>query len=123
MIQLLALIGVPIYVGYVWFNWSNKADDGETKLTFKERLYFERQEIILTCAGALLFAYGGEGVLDSVCDVIDYAFGSNAHDLCTDIQVNNEELFYIIGGASFGSLGLWAAKYLKKKAKKKMDEA
>lgn len=118
---LYSLTGVLLYALYIWISWSNQLDDGETKLSFKDRMYLERQELVITTIGALIFAWQGEGMLDSICDGVLYFFGDKAESFCVSVQVNMEELSYIIGGATFGSLGLFAVKLAKKRAKKKLD--
>lgn len=128
MTELLSFLGIPLYIGIIWFRWSNKLDrkergeEIEVESTFKKKLHFERQEIAITIIGAIIFSLGGEGILDTVCDFVDFFFDSNAYDLCTTIQVNNEELFHVLGGATFGTLGLLAVKATKKKINKKIDE-
>jgi len=121
MIYIASLSGFFLYVGYVWFVWSNKIDAGKTDHSFLERLHLERQELVATFIGACIFMFGGEGVLDSVCDIIGYVFNDNANDLCISIQVNMEALSYIIGGAAFGSVLLWLVKFMKKKASDKLS--
>ena len=119
---LYSLVGVGLYIGYIWFRWSNKQDEGVTKLTFKQRLHLERQEIVATSIGAILFMIGGEGVIDSACDIVGAVFGDKWSDVCISVQVNVEELIWVLGGASFGSILLFGVKFSKRKAKKKMDE-
>ena len=121
MVVLASLAGFVLYIVYIWVMWSNQSDDHETKLTFKERIYLERQELVVTFIGALLFMWQGEGMIDSVCDGVNTFFGEKYEDLCTSIQVNMEELSYVIGGASFGSVGIWGIKFLRKRAKKKLE--
>jgi len=124
----LSFIGVGLYILYVWFVWSNRFDkkkkgfDIEVEDNFLEKLHDERQELVATVIGAAFFAFGGEGILDSVCDGFNYFLGSSAHDFCTSIQVNNEEIFYVIGGACFGSIALFIIKMLKRKADKKLKD-
>ena len=113
-------IGVALYVFRIWFKWSNRVDAGVEDKTFKQELHEERQEIAVAIAGAFLFIISGDGVLDSCCDILEYFF-NGSHDVCTSIQVNMEELFYVIGGASFGSVLLFAVKMLKEKAKRKLE--
>ena len=122
MIVLYSLIGMLLYFFYVWFRWSNQKDAGITNMTFKQKIHDERQEFAATFIGAILFMLGGEGLADSVCDFVGFIFNDKAHDLCVSIQVNMEELIYVLGGASFGSILLFAVKYGKRKAKKKLDE-
>jgi hypothetical protein len=115
-------IGVLFYVFGVWVVWSNNQDSGETNESFKDKLYDQRQEIAVTLAGAILFILGGEGLIDSLCDACKFFWGEKAEYLCVSIQVNNEEMLYIAGGALFGSL-LWIIlKVLKNKANKKINE-
>lgn len=122
MIYLASLAGFGLYIVYIWVMWSNQSDDHETKLTFKERIYLERQELVVTFIGALLFMWQGEGMVDSVCDGVKYFFNDEAEEFCIAVQVNMEELSYVIGGASFGSVGIFGIKMLKRKAKKKLEE-
>lgn len=122
MIYLASLAGFALYIVYIWVVWSNQADDEETQFTFKERIYRERQELVVTFIGALIFMWQGEGMVDSVCDGVKYFFNESAQDFCISVQVNMEELTYVIGGASFGSVGIFGIKMLKRKAKKKLDE-
>ena len=117
---LYTFVGVLLYVFKIWFRWSNQVDANQNKNTFKQELHLERQEIASSIVGAFLFILGGEGVLDSCCDLIDYFF-SGSHDVCTSVQVNMEELFYVAGGAGFGSVLLFIVKVLKNKAKKKLE--
>lgn len=122
MIYIASLSGFFLYIVYVWLTWSNERDDGKTDLSLSQRMYFERQELVATFIGACIFMFGGEGVLDSMCDIVGYVFNDNALDLCTSIQVNMEEVLYVVGGAAFGSVLLWLVKYGKKKSEEKLKE-
>ena len=122
MIYLASLAGFALYIVYIWVVWSNQADDEETQFTFKERIYRERQELVVTFIGALLFMWQGEGMIDTVCDGVKYFFNESAQSFCIAVQVNMEELTYVIGGASFGSVGIFGIKMLKRKARKKLEE-
>ena len=117
---LYTFTGILLYVFIIWFKWSNKVDAGIKDNTFKQELHTERQEIAVSIVGAVLFILAGNGVLDSCCDLLDYFF-SGSHDVCTSVQVNMEELFYIAGGAGFGSVLLFCVKMIKKNAKKKLQ--
>jgi hypothetical protein len=120
---LLSFIGVAIYIVYIWTVWSNKKDKGETEFnTFKDLIHDERQEIVWTSIGALVFAFGGEGILDSICDIFEFIWGSDIQDLCISLQVNNEGLFHVIGSASLGTIAILLIKIVKKKAKRKLEE-
>lgn len=122
MIYIASLAGFGLYVLYVWFGWSNKYDKGEGEATFKQRLYHERQELVAAFVGAILFMIGGEGLLDSIGDIVGGIFGDKWQSIYISIQVNLDKLNYVIGGASFGAILLWFVAYQKKKAKKKLEE-
>lgn len=122
MIVLYSLVGIGVYIFFAWYKWSNQVDHGENFMTTDQWLYDQRQEFVGALVGAILFMIGGEGLIDSLCDVVGYIWSDDASELCISIQVNLEELIYIIGGASFSSILLFGIKYSKKKAKKKMDE-
>lgn len=122
MIYLYTLLGVVLYIFYVWFKFSNQQDAGETKLTLKEWLHDERQEFAATLLGAIVFMVAGDGIIDSACDIVIFIFGDKYQDICITIQVNLEELIYILGGASFSSILLALVKVAKRKAKAKLDK-
>lgn len=115
-------LGVGIYGLFVWFMWSNDKKSGKTQLTFKEKLNDEVEEIVVAVVGAILWLVGGEGVLDTCCEAIGMFFSAGAQDLCISAQVNTAELLNVIGGATFGSVLLFAVKYSKIKANKKLNE-
>lgn len=121
MIYLYTLGGAFLYIFYVWFKFSNQQDSGDTKMTLKEWFHDQRQEFAATFIGAIVFMVAGEGLVDSSCDLIVFFFGEKYQDICVSIQVNLEELIYILGGASFSSILLALVKVAKKKAKAKLD--
>lgn len=122
MLYLCSLGGVALYIGYVWLGWSNKYDTGGTKLTFKERLWFERQELSATIVGAILFMVGGDGLVHSICEFIGTVLGEKYGVLCASIYGNISNLVWILGGAYFGSVLLLLVSYSKNRAKKKLSE-
>ena len=121
MIELYSLVGLPLYISYQWIMWSNQVAAGTTTHTLKERINDEKQELLATAIGAVLFLFEGEGMIDSVCDIVGFVWSDKAHELCTSIQVNLEGTTYVIGGAAFGSVFLFLIKLLKNKAKKKLQ--
>lgn len=119
----LSFTGVLIYIFYRWFVWSNAKDRDVEGIpeSFKGELYRERQEIATTIIGALLFTLGGEGLLDSICEVSGHFLGEDTEELCTSIYINMLELVYVVGGASFGSIGIMLVKFSKRKIEKKLN--
>ena len=126
MLFLASIGGFLLYVLIGWFIWSNKYDNGQTELTRNQWAYTQRQEWILTFIGSLLFYWNGEGIIDSLCDLIGYWFGPNAENVCTSIEVNLLEYIYLIGGATFGTILLLTVKaglkYAKNRANKIADK-
>ena len=122
MIVLYSLCGVALYVFFAWFKWSNQVDRGEADPSLNAWLYSERQEFAAVLVGAILFMIGGEGLIDALCSVVGHVWSDSSHDLCTSIQVDLEELIYVIGGGSFSSVLFFLIKLSKRKAKKKLDE-
>lgn len=121
---LLSFIGVLVYFVYTWTVWSNKKDRNLTEIkTFEKLLYDERQELVWTSIGAAAFAFGGEGLIDSVCDIVKYLWDESAQDLCISLQVNNEGLFHVIGSSTLGTIAIFLIKLSKKKARKKLEES
>lgn len=135
---LLSFIGLACYIFFVWGRWSTNKDNKEGRkpiksfkdlkhrvksgaLGFLTEIYYERQEIGWTAIGALAFSYGGEGLLDSVCDTVNFVWGDNAEDLCVSWQINNDGLFHIAGSALFGTVAIILIKIGKAKAKKKLE--
>ena len=121
MESIYSLAGFAVYIFFRWAAQSNRKTSGKSRKKWKRWIFEEKEEWLATFFGAIAFMFMGDGLIISTCKLIGN-FNIIPLELAIDIYIDNEIFFYIMGGATFGTVFLLLIKKVFNTAEKRAKE-
>ena len=121
MESLFSLVGFGLYIFFRWAAQSNRKTAGKSRKKWGKWISEEKEEWSATLLGAIAFVFIGDGLITSFSKLLGH-FNIIPYKLAIDIYLDNEIFFYVVGGATFGTVFLLLIKKLLNTARKRAND-
>lgn len=112
------VVGVMAFIITRWFLQKESKEHGSKK-TWSSWVSNELNDWVITIMGAFIFYFAGDSMLTAACYPVGIIWN---YDACISTYIAADEMFFLVGGALFGTSFPWGYRLWKKYKLKKLKK-